>query len=125
MFQVQYELVTVHFLFSNSIGLSWVCQWSLNAFYICLDNQAFHIVACSKFKYYSFSNSACSTFLTSSIVCFSKSVLLSSSSAVKSNTLLAVSQPTRFNSSITQVSISSLNSYRSISNSSTSPSLSR
>ena len=36
---------------------------------------------------YSFSNSACNTFLTSSIVSFSRSVLLSSSSAVRFSTL--------------------------------------
>ena len=65
---------------------------------------------------YSFSNSAFSIFLTSSIVSFSKSVLLSSSSGVSFSTLRPVSHPILFNSLIKHVSISSLNSSRSISN---------
>ena len=54
------------------------------------------------------------------MVSFSRSVLRSNSSSVRSNTERAVSHPTRLNSSIIHGSISSLNSSRSISNSLTS-----
>ena len=88
----------------------WIC--CLNDSHI---STAIHIFT---IHFYSFSNSSFNILLTSSIVSFSRSVLLSSSSAVRSNTLLPVSQPILFNSSMTHVSISSLNSSRSISNSS-------
>src|SRR5688500_8725891 len=75
--------------------------------------------------HYSFSNSSFNTPLTTSMVSCSRSLLLSSTSAVDFYTLQPVSQPIRFNSSMTHVSISSLNSSRSISNPSSSSSLSR
>ena len=70
-----------------------------------------------------YSNSVCKT-LFISIICYSSSsVRFNNSSFSISRTLLAVSQPIRFNSSIIQPSISSPNS--SMSTSSTSTSLSR